>query len=104
MSELTLEERKAFIATIPWVKRLKKPQSCEGFVASRNGGHCKNPGYWKFRHLKRKFFRPTVETQVLCWNHLFSRGIYGDMDEEERFARWIQRNPPPLGVREVLDI
>lgn len=102
MSELTLEERKAFIDTIPWVKKLDEPQSCEGFVAHRNGGHCKNPGYWKYKYLKRGWKRGL--TYTLCWNHLFSRGIYGDMDEEERFARWIQRNPPPLGVREVLDI
>ena len=89
--------------------RLKTAHQCEGFKSGtpmralyawgpgrRNpptgldGHRCRNPAYWRFVPLKRKWNGDT-KPMHLCWSHLMSRGIYGDMDEERRTYRWLKR-------------
>ena len=68
---------------IPWVRLLKTPQQCTGWM--RNHKQCKNPAYWKFTSFKsRHVWAMNVPNGTYCWKHLVSRGLYGSMDEEAR--------------------
>jgi hypothetical protein len=105
------QEVQAIIAEIPWVRRLKVAVPCQGFKAGTPmreiynwgpGGQnpplprrtCKNNAWWHFRPLKSNPFQDG--SKDLCWSHLFSRGIYGDMDEERRTDRWLKRHHPEI--------
>jgi hypothetical protein len=102
-------ERMAFTETHPGVTRLKTPHPCEGWKSGTpskaiyNWGpgrqnppigldnyRCKNPAYWRFVPLKRKWTGET-EPRRYCWSHLLHGGLYGDMDEEARTERWLKR-------------
>lgn len=86
---IPLADRKAYLATIPWVTILKRPKSCEG-----KRGTCKNPGYYRYRHIKDEFgWRPG--TRTYCWNHMIHAGLHGTMTEDTRFGRWVDKHPPP---------
>ena len=97
MAEMDKAERMALTARHPGVRRLKRARECEAWMfrstkAIREGRvrRCKNPAYWHFTPLKRKYMDNT-EPRYLCWSHLYHQGIYGDMDEEERTERWLKR-------------
>lgn len=90
-------ERMALTARHPGVRRLKRSHECEAWMfrsmkAIREGRvrQCKNPAYWHFTPVKRKYMGDT-KPRHLCWSHLLHQGIYGDMDEEARTNRWLKR-------------
>lgn len=102
---------------LPWVTRLVKPRQCTGFMANtplklfwqigkeplpqeeydrlRKKYTCKNRAYWKFKGLKaggpRSMWR-SDHSGTYCWSHLVSRGVFGDMDEEDRTIKWFKRH------------
>ena len=93
-----LEERKAHLATVPWVRRLKRKVPCNGWMEGRK--KCKNPAEWSYRRLRGGpvwfLVRRDEPTWAhFCWSHLWSRGFYGGMEEEQRWLRWLEKNPPP---------
>ena len=101
---MTPQERRAFLEFLPFVKRLKVSQPCEGLrwgkmplkAIYRHGPgntleptgtekyRCKNAAYWKFTALKKSRARDGV----YCMSHLYSAGIGHDMDEQARLNRW----------------
>ena len=100
-SQLTLELRKEMAELYPWVTRLKKPRQCQGWVGkasfTRGKFTCKHPAYWKFIASKRAMFasreyKNTLTkrdlTKYYCWNHLMSRGLYGEMGEYDRTRQY----------------
>lgn len=97
---LSLAQRKEIVAKIPWVTRLTKPRECQGFMSHTALKHvhgtpeqraqkpkCKKLAHWKFNFSKRDKYR-SADTEYYCWNHLFSRGLYGSMYEADRFKKW----------------
>lgn len=97
MSTFTQEERKAILASIPWVRRLEKPKPCDAHrndmpgkayrgIVSKDPWKCKKLAHWRFT-AKRNSWSATGN---YCWPHLFSRGLYGDMLESERFEAWLE--------------
>lgn len=97
----TLAIRKAYAKKIPWVRWSAVAAQCEGWHGGTFGKRsCKNSAHWTFRHSKKNFVNPG-ETRKYCWNHLFSRGLYGDMNEEARLVKWMERNPPPWKVQQA---
>lgn len=107
-------------ARLPWVKRLRKPEQCDGIrwstVALRDiymhgpGGkvpprgikpssRCSKPAWWRFRPLARydlswRYLRDGQARvhRYYCWQHLVCAGM-GPMEEQERIRRWLARNP-----------
>jgi hypothetical protein len=96
---IPLEDRKAYIATAPWIRRLKRKVPCDGWMQGRK--KCKNPAEWSYRKLRREspgWYLVAKSEPVwvhLCWSHLGSRGLYSNMSEEARWQRFQKRNPPP---------
>jgi hypothetical protein len=86
---MTLDERKEFIAAIPWVTRLSEKQQCERGTILKKGRPCRNPGYWKYRYLKKGYHAGA--TQVVCWSHLWHNGVFYDHSEERRYNDWLTR-------------
>jgi hypothetical protein len=106
----TLAQRKALVASIPWVTMLKTKRPCDGVRWSHvpmkaiswwgpkrcnppiglDSYRCKKQGYLKFRALKNSY----AKDGVYCWDHLLSSGLYHGMDEESRFKRWYTKNHP----------
>jgi hypothetical protein len=101
---ISLAKRKEILAQVPWIKLLKLPVQCEGFMSNTSLKHiygtkeqlaqkpvCKNRAFWKFTHSKRCEFH-NGEVEHFCLNHLFSRGLYGCMYEASRFDKWWNKN------------
>jgi hypothetical protein len=65
---------------LPWVTLRKTPTTCVGWMAPHGKRQCKKPAYWKFVATRKSW----VKSGTYCWSHLLSRGLYGDMYEEER--------------------
>lgn len=91
----TRKEKQDYIAKIPWVKRLKEPVKCEGWVGgaslTRGKYTCKLKAKWHFKALQKSY----GDTGNYCWTHLLSRGIFSDMDEEARTKKWRDKHPAP---------
>lgn len=102
-------ERQAEMETHPGVTHLKTRHQCQGWKSGTParaiyswgpGGQnppiglddyrCKNPAYWRFVPLKRKWNGET-QPRHYCWSHLIYNGVYGDMDEDARTRRWLKR-------------
>lgn len=99
---ISLKQRKAYLAKIPWVRILKKSTICTGWHNKSFGKkQCPNPAYYSFKHHKARPALPwprcqhTGEMGHYCWSHLISRGFYDGMCEEARFDKWTKKNPPP---------
>lgn len=109
MKILSLKERKALVAELPWVTLLKKPQErCDGIkygkVALRdifemNGkpprgiqerARCKRQGWYRFKSLKKSW----GTDGVYCYSHLSQQ--FHDNDEHKRVDRWMRKNHPEL--------
>jgi len=102
--ELGPQERKAIAKQVPWVRYLRRPVACTGFMARTplkavysmggkppvglDGYRCTKPARWKFTALKRSH----ATDGIYCWSHLLSRGFYGDMAECDRLNRWLERH------------
>ena len=102
----SLEERKALVARIPWVKKLREPVACDGIkwstVALRDlygtrtteargiqdRSRCKKRASWHFRPLKRSDAREGN----YCWSHLIYQGLFCDQDEMDRTDKWFARH------------
>jgi len=93
------KEVREFLLTLPYVTFLSRGRQCSGFMSKTALKHvfgtdaqcaqkpkCKIPAHWKFMALKNSM----VEDGIYCGSHLFARGLYGDMLEEERTAKYIQ--------------
>lgn len=93
--------RRETAEAIPWVRRLRRPRECGGFMshtplkavfgtleqrAARP--RCRNRAWWHFTALRRSWAR----SGDYCWSHLVSRGLYGDALEEARTERWLERH------------
>lgn len=89
--------RVLFLKSLPFVTYLSRGRQCEGFMSHTSLKHvfgtdeqrakrpkCKNPAHWKFTALKKS----TADSGVYCQSHLFSRCLYGDMDEEKRTEQY----------------
>jgi hypothetical protein len=63
---------------LSWVTYLKRPRPCEGWMSNRRT--CKNPAHYRFTALRKSW----AKSGVYCHNHLFSRGLLGDWEEENR--------------------
>lgn len=103
LPRIPLEDRKAYTATIPWVRRLVRKTACDGWMPNRK--KCKVKAEWSFRRLRKYrgywLVHPDEPKWVhYCWNHLSSRGLYGSMEEEERTQNWTKKNPPPWRTEE----
>lgn len=100
-----MSKRTELAKKIPWVKYLKDSQKCNGYRSGRplkaifssmpnydpklnEKFECKLPAHWKFRALKKSY----AEDGIYCWSHLMHRGLYGDMDEEARTERWLEKH------------
>ncbi len=103
---LTLKERKAAIATMPWVARSgeekpigrcqlmrsETPRAYQNAVDLQRPANneenekyrCKNWARWVFISL-------TGEIKILCWAHLWYAGLRGNMAEEERYEYWAKQ-------------
>jgi len=101
---MTPKQRREFVASLPWVKRLKTPVACDGLLYSKmplralyyhgpkrslpptgtDPYKCKKVAYWKFKALKKSW----AKDGTFCMSHLFSQI---DMDEQDRMDRWIIR-------------
>jgi hypothetical protein len=93
---IPIEERKAYVATFPWIRELKRPAPCQGWHGQSRGKRaCKNLARWSYRHLTNDF--DDGRTRRYCLNHLFSQGIYGSMEDEARTERWMKAHPPTWG-------
>lgn len=92
--------RKAFLESLPYVKYLVKAQPCTGFMNKTTLKHlygtaeqraqkprCKVPAHWKFTALKKSW----AKDGVFCPSHLFSRGLYSDMDEMARTEKYVEK-------------
>ena len=87
------------VARLPWVTRLEKTQPCDGYRYSHMPGYargnqavmdrykCKNHARWKFRSLKKS----SAKDGVYCWPHLISCGLRGDMLEDSRTDKALER-------------
>jgi hypothetical protein len=97
---LSNEERKAILSVVPWIVKLKRPVQCQGFMNHTALKHihgtdeqraqkpvCRNRAFWKFTHSKRCEFH-NGETEYYCTSHLYSRGVFGCMYEDNRFKTW----------------
>lgn len=108
-------------AQLPWVKRLRKGKTCTGFMghtpfkavgvlyakdevlteeelAYKRKFQCKNSARWKYEGLKpspRFPYRPDT-AGTYCWSHLYSRGIWGSMEEEDRNLKWWKKHDPEI--------
>lgn len=99
---ISLKQRKAYLATIPWVRMLKKPTTCTGWHNKSFGKKpCKNQAWYSFKHHQsyKRHGHPVCDHRAeighYCWSHLISRGFYDGMCEEARFDKWVKKNPPP---------
>jgi hypothetical protein len=101
---IPLAARKSYAKKFPWVEWSAIAAQCEGYHAKSEGKRaCKVAAHWIFTHHKVRAYTAAAkayrchegEVRRYCWNHLFSRGFYGDMCEEARTDRWMKRNPPP---------
>lgn len=112
----TLEERKALLVRLPWVKTLPSSAAehrCEGVKWSsmthkamqayhREGlpglperARCKRRGWYRFTALKPRGSYPPPEATsgVYCYDHLCMQ--IGDHEKErERLDRWLVKNSP----------
>lgn len=104
---MTPQERRNFLEFLPFVKRLRVAQPCDGLrwsimplkaLYTHGPGRslpptgvekykCKNVAYWKFTALKKS----NAHDGVYCMSHLFAAGIGHDMDEQNRLDRWWQK-------------
>lgn len=102
---MTPKQRRAYLESIPWIKRLKIALPCDGFRYSKmplkaiyphgpkrslpptgtDQYRCKSIAYWKFKALKRS----GAEDGVYCMSHLYNQMSH--MGEYERVNRWITR-------------
>lgn len=104
------QERQKAIQTHPGVRRLEAATVCQGWKSGtplkaifnwgpggtnlpvgREKYQCKNRAWWRFTPLKRKHLPKDTTPKNYCWSHLIHNGVYGDMDEEARTARWMKR-------------
>jgi hypothetical protein len=93
------------VARLPWVTRLEKTQSCDGYRWShmplkalykmgdkppvpglKEKYRCKNRARWKFRALRNS----SAKSGVYCWSHLISCGLRGDMAEDARTTKALE--------------
>jgi hypothetical protein len=51
---------------------------------------------WHFTPLKRSVGYWSGKAGNFCWHHLFSAGLYHDMDEEKRTLAWYECNAEKL--------
>jgi hypothetical protein len=60
------------------------------------GKECKKKGWWLFAYDNENTWASGYYGDILvCWNHLSSRGISGDMFEEDKFQAWCKENNYP---------
>lgn len=98
LPRIPLEDRKAYAATAPWVRRLKRPVACEGWMEGRK--RCKKKAEWSYRtRSSRRWWGPS-ELRHLCWVHLGVGGFHRDPGEEERWDKFQEINPPPWWTEE----
>jgi hypothetical protein len=96
---ILLEDRKKYIATAPWVRRLKRKVACDGWMEGRK--KCKKPAEWSYRRLRREspgwylVAKDEPTWSHFCWAHLISRGLYGNMSEETRWRKFQDEYPAP---------
>lgn len=104
--------RTDLVERMPWVRKLSKPQPCQGIrwgevpskalyawgPGRRNAPtgvepyRCKKLGRWRFTALRKSraaWPEPSAKSGVYCWAHLFSAGLYGSMRECERTTKWL---------------
>jgi hypothetical protein len=103
---LTVAQRNAIIATIPWVAHAPhwKGRRCDLLRSdspvyaywTAEGGQreeddpirlkfrCKNNAHWVFLGLDGRI-------RVMCWSHLFYAGLIGTMEEAERYEAWAEK-------------
>lgn len=104
--------RTDLVERMPWVRKLSKPQPCQGIRWSQVPGkairpwgpgrrnaptgiepyRCKKLGWWKFTALRKSraaWPEPSAESGVYCWSHLFSAGLHGSMREDARTMKWL---------------
>lgn len=94
---MTLDERKEFVAAIPYVTRLVGRHQCE-LAAIRKSRPCRQPAFWKFKYrtprgaeAKLWCLNEPGKTVTVCWNHLWHNGIMADPGEETRYNNWLRR-------------
>jgi hypothetical protein len=82
-------------ARLPWVTRLKKPHTCTSRARNKP---CKNSARWKYEGLKAtpRFPWRWDTSGTYCWSHLYSRGIWGSMEEEHRNLKWWKKHDPEI--------
>jgi hypothetical protein len=94
LPRIPLEDRKAYIATAPWIRRLKRTVACQGWMSG--GRKCKKPAEWSYRRRGRTWWaNQKPELIHLCWTHLSSSGLRRDPAEEERWEKFQKNSPPP---------
>jgi hypothetical protein len=90
------------LAACPWITRLDETCQCDGYRLSRmpmrdrrnpqrrEKWRCKAPARWKFRPMARRAMRMSelrARRGTYCWQHLWSLGIQGNMDEDDRWTK-----------------
>lgn len=103
------EARKEVLRQIPWVKELKESDvPCDGIRWNQvplkavykmhdrtptglSKYRCKNKAKWHFTAKKTREQYSQATSGNYCMAHLFSAGLYYNMDEEKRLNTWYRR-------------
>ena len=107
-----MKDRHDFVAGLPWVTRLKKPQErCDGIkwgtVALRDlypyrglpargiqeRSRCKMKGWWRFRALRQRgYWAMPATSGTYCWNHLMVQMNQSDAEITRVAKAWRERS------------
>ena len=87
-------ENRAAWLEVPGVAALPEPAQCTGWHSASGGKRpCKLPALWHFESQVTLDEFSGGNTGDYCRNHLWSRGVIGDMSEEAVFKTWLQKHP-----------
>jgi len=96
-TEMT-KKRDAMMMEVPWVNLIPEGdiRPCGGWKSGKGFGHCKVNAKYTFIHLRAVYGEESYLLgqqrdpihQNYCTAHLYATGLYGSMEEEDRFLRF----------------
>jgi hypothetical protein len=88
-------ERIEFLSHAPGVTRLDKAEQCtasKSGLGRKSARLCMTNAYWKFKGLNGDPDGWGYNASgTYCFMHLVTRGIHGNMREDDRYNRWLIR-------------
>ena len=90
-------KREEMLMEVPWIGRVPASDArpCGGWKSSKGFGHCKSAAKYTFIHLRvsEGWVRVGEDFPIhqdYCMAHLYATGLYGSMEEEDRFLRFVR--------------